>query len=491
GRVAPRLQPAARPLDGPRAGGRARADAGAGLRPAHGRDLELQRHDPAHPRAARSPAARRLRARLPGGRRREAAAGDLRARARAGRRDRGRGGVRRRSLLHRRPRRSPRRYDGRAPRSRPVLGRARLSVRAHRAGRRQAVARMYLSRELWRFTAGVRWRIAWAVLIGLAAVVAGIARLALLGWLLARVLAGPTLPSLLFAVGLVAAVTVLRGALEYYRTMVAHHTAALVQATLRRTLYAHITALGPAHFGRSRTGDVVLSMVEGIQQLEVYFGQYLPQLAVACLTPVLIFAFVAFIDLPVALVTLVAALVTLGAPVLWHRRESLHSLARNKAYAAYGAEFLDTLQGLATLKAFGQSAARRRLLEDKGRARGARAGQRRGAGRHAHAERRLRGGDVRLSRRSRSRPRAVELLRRARRADRARGTERLGQVHRRAAAAALLRSPARPDPGRRPRRARAESRRPARAGRDRAPGHLPVPRDGRGQSPDRQARRHP
>ena len=227
---------------------------------------------------------------------------------------------------------------------------------------------MYLSRELWRFTAGVRWRIAWAVLIGLAAVVAGIARLALLGWLLARVLAGPTLPSLLLAVGLVAAVTVLRGALEYYRTMVAHHTAALVQATLRRTLYAHITALGPAHFGRSRTGDVVLSMVEGIQQLEVYFGQYLPQLAVACLTPVLIFAFVAFIDLPVALVTLVAALVTLGAPVLWRRRESLHSLASSKAYAAYGAEFLDTLQGLATLKAFGQSAARRRLLEDKGRA---------------------------------------------------------------------------------------------------------------------------
>jgi ATP-binding cassette subfamily B protein len=227
---------------------------------------------------------------------------------------------------------------------------------------------MYLSRELWRFTAGVRPRIAWAVLIGLAAVAAGIARLALLGWLLAKILAGPTVTSLLLAVLLVAAVTIVRGVLEYARTMVAHHTAALVQATLRRTLYAHVTALGPAHFGRSRTGDVVLSMVEGIQQLEVYFGQYLPQLAVAALTPVLIFAFVAFIDLPVALVTLVAALVTLGAPVLWHRRESRHSLARQKAYAAYGAEFLDTLQGLPTLKAFGQSAARRRLLEDKGRA---------------------------------------------------------------------------------------------------------------------------
>ena len=44
-------------------------------------------------------------------------------------------------------------------------------------------------------------------------------------------------------------------------------------------------ALGPAHFTASRTGDVVLTVVEGVQQLEVYFGQYLPQLFVAALTP--------------------------------------------------------------------------------------------------------------------------------------------------------------------------------------------------------------
>jgi ATP-binding cassette subfamily C protein CydCD len=227
---------------------------------------------------------------------------------------------------------------------------------------------VYLNRELWSFTAGVRLRIVWAVLVGLVAVVAGIVRLALLGWLLARVLAGPTATSLLFAVLLVGGVIVLRGGLEYYRAMVAHRTAARVQATLRRTLYDHITTLGPAHFTRSRTGDVMLSMVEGIQQLEVYFGQYLPQLAVACLTPVLIFAFVAFIDVPVALVMVSAALLTLLAPALWHHRESRHSGARQRAYAAFGAEFLDALQGLATLKAFGQSAGRARLLAEKGQA---------------------------------------------------------------------------------------------------------------------------
>ena len=106
-------------------------------------------------------------------------------------------------------------------------------------------------------------------------------------------------------------------------------------------------------------------MVEGVQQLEIYFGQYLPQLVVAAATPLLIFAFVAFIDLPVAAVLVGAALVTLIAPALWHRRDRAASFARNRAYAAFGAELLDALQGLATLKAFGQSGERARLLEER------------------------------------------------------------------------------------------------------------------------------
>ena len=49
---------------------------------------------------------------------------------------------------------------------------------------------MYLDPRLWALTSGVRGRIVFTVLVGLAAVAAGIARLALLGWLLGRVLAG-------------------------------------------------------------------------------------------------------------------------------------------------------------------------------------------------------------------------------------------------------------------------------------------------------------
>ena len=225
---------------------------------------------------------------------------------------------------------------------------------------------MYLDGWLWAVTRGVRLRIAGATLAGLGSVLVGTARLALLGWVLGRLLAGDPLGRLAWPVAGVAALVALRGLLEYGRAMVAHHTAARVQARLRGTLYAQITALGPAHFTQARTGDVILSVVEGVQQLEVYFGQYLPQLFVSALTPFLIFAIVAAIDLPLAGVILAAAGATFLLPTLWHRWDSRHSLERSRAYKAYGAEFLDAIQGLRTLAAFGQSGARARLLEERG-----------------------------------------------------------------------------------------------------------------------------
>ena len=70
---------------------------------------------------------------------------------------------------------------------------------------------------------------------------------------------------------------VLRGFLEHARAMVAHRTAIRVQLALRKRLYAKVVALGPAHFGLERTGAVMISMIDGVEQLETYFGQYLPQ----------------------------------------------------------------------------------------------------------------------------------------------------------------------------------------------------------------------
>jgi ATP-binding cassette subfamily C protein CydCD len=243
---------------------------------------------------------------------------------------------------------------------------ARRALRWPPAALGGSLSGMYLDPRLLAFTQGVRGRILATVALGLLQVTAGIARLALLGWLLARVFAGASVAELTVPLVLTAAAIVIRGVLEYARTVMAHRTAGLVQGRLRQTIYDHLVALGPAHVAGARTGDVIVSMVEGVTQLETYFGLYLPQLAIAALTPLVIFAFVAFLDLPIALVLLVAALVTLIAPTLQHRKDSRVSLARSKAYRAFAADFLDSIQGLATLKAFGQSGERRKLLEARG-----------------------------------------------------------------------------------------------------------------------------
>ena len=224
---------------------------------------------------------------------------------------------------------------------------------------------MLFDPRLWQFTRGVRLRIAATVAMGVFASLVGIGRLALLGWLLARVFAGDTFSDLMVPFALVAAVMVLRGWLEHTRAMVAHRTAAMVQLTLRRRLYAKVVALGPSYFGLERTGAVMISMIDGVEQLETYFGEYLPQLLVSFITPIVVFVLLAFLDLPVAALMLAFAMFTLFAPASFQRWDAKSSMRRSKAYRGFAAEFLDAIQGLATLKAFGQSTARGTLLAER------------------------------------------------------------------------------------------------------------------------------
>jgi ATP-binding cassette subfamily C protein CydCD len=226
---------------------------------------------------------------------------------------------------------------------------------------------MHIEPRLLAFTRGIRARIAGAVALGLLSVSLGVARLGLLGWLIGQVFAGRTLAELVWPALLIGVVMVLRGASEHWRAVVAHENAARVQKRLRRTLYDKIASLGPGTVGRQRSGGLTLSLIDGVEQLETYFGQFLPQFLIALLTPLLIFVVVALIDLPVALVMLGFALVALFAPALWHKMDVANSRARQVAYASFAAEFLDSIQGLATLKAFGQGKVRADKLEVEAR----------------------------------------------------------------------------------------------------------------------------
>src|SRR5829696_6556201 len=167
---------------------------------------------------------------------------------------------------------------------------------------------MYFDVQLWRMMRGLRGRIVLAVVLGLFALAAGIARFAFLGWFLALIFQGASFGRLALPLAGVALAIVLRAALEHARTTVAHRTAARAQEMLRARLFDKIVALGPGWFAEERTGGVMLSMVDGVEQLQTFFGQYLPQVAISALAPFAIFAFMMWWDVPVASVMLAAAI---------------------------------------------------------------------------------------------------------------------------------------------------------------------------------------
>lgn len=78
-----------------------------------------------------------------------------------------------------------------------------------------------------------------------------------------------------------------------------------VKRTLRQTIYEKLLRLGAAYRDQVRSSEVVQVAVEGVDQLETYFGSYLPQFFYAMLAPLTLFVVLCFVDVPAALVLLV------------------------------------------------------------------------------------------------------------------------------------------------------------------------------------------
>lgn len=227
---------------------------------------------------------------------------------------------------------------------------------------------MYLHPRLLALAKGVRWRIILAAVVGMLAVVAGVARLAVAAVVIFKIIhEDAAFSALAWPLVGMAGLILVRSGLQYLQEVISHHTASVVKVALRERLYNHCLALGPGYFDQSRTGDVLMSLAEGVERLEAFFGRYLPQMIVAALAPIFIFVFMALIDFRTGLVFLAFALLTLVLPNLFHRWTRNSSMARRDAYGALGADFLDAVQGLPTLKAFGQSRARGVLLADRAR----------------------------------------------------------------------------------------------------------------------------
>ncbi|MEJ2479267.1 MAG: thiol reductant ABC exporter subunit CydD [Acidihalobacter sp.] len=135
----------------------------------------------------------------------------------------------------------------------------------------------------------------------------------------------------------------------------AFEAAARVKLDVRKRVYAHLEALGPAWTRQQRTGDLANTLIDGIESLEQYYANYLPQTALAAFIPFAILVFVFPSDWVSGIIMLVTApLIPFFMILIGKGAERLNQRQWRKL-ARMSAHFFDVIEGLTTLKLFNAS----------------------------------------------------------------------------------------------------------------------------------------
>lgn len=125
-----------------------------------------------------------------------------------------------------------------------------------------------------------------------------------------------------------------------------------VKKTLREMIYQKLLRLGCSYNEQIKTSEIVQISVEGVDQLETYFGAYLPQFFYSMLAPVTLFVYLSFINFPSAIMLLICVpLIPIAIAAVQTWAKKLLSKYWGQ-YTALGDTFLENLQGLTTLKIY-------------------------------------------------------------------------------------------------------------------------------------------
>src|SRR5215211_1419719 len=154
-----------------------------------------------------------------------------------------------------------------------------------------------------------------------------------------------------------------RAFLTWGNEVSANAVAVKIKTDLRERLFNHILKLGPAYTRGQRTGELTTAAVEGIEALDAYYSQYLPQLVITALIPISILIVVFPIDLLSGIVMLVTAPLIPFFMIMIGKGAEIVTKQQYQTLSRLSAHFLDSLQGLTTLKLFGQSKAHAKNIE--------------------------------------------------------------------------------------------------------------------------------
>ncbi|PIE77163.1 MAG: cysteine ABC transporter ATP-binding protein [Clostridiales bacterium] len=155
---------------------------------------------------------------------------------------------------------------------------------------------------------------------------------------------------------LVLAVVVVAGLARYVLTaefaQQSHLASTLVKKRLRRLIFEKILKLGNGYSESISTAEVIQASVEGVNQLELYFGLYLPQFFYAMIAPLILFAILSFYSFKTALVLFICVpLIPISIALVQKIAKKILSKYWGQ-YTQLGDDFLENIQGLTTLKIY-------------------------------------------------------------------------------------------------------------------------------------------
>lgn len=138
-----------------------------------------------------------------------------------------------------------------------------------------------------------------------------------------------------------------------------------VKKTLREAIYTKLLKLGAAYKEQIRTSEIVQVAVEGVDQLETYFGAYLPQFFYAMLAPLTLFLVLLRVNVPSAVVLFVCVPLipaAIAAVQTWAKKLLSKYWGQ---YTTLGDTFLENLQGLTTLKIYQADAFKNKEMNEE------------------------------------------------------------------------------------------------------------------------------
>lgn len=139
-----------------------------------------------------------------------------------------------------------------------------------------------------------------------------------------------------------------------------------VKKSLREKIYQKLLRLGSSYNEQVKTSEVVQVAVEGVDQLETYFGAYLPQFFYAMLAPLTLFIVLCFVNVAAAVVLLICVPlipVAIAAVQTWAKKLLSKYWGQ---YTELGDTFLENLQGLTTLKIYQADAFKQQEMNEQG-----------------------------------------------------------------------------------------------------------------------------